>query len=72
MLENVFSRGYEIEEKIRKGLKSDRKYTMILNFAQKPDEEEYYQLAKVSLGVLLFIGFIGFLVYLAFHYLLGR
>ncbi|MCD6503522.1 MAG: protein translocase SEC61 complex subunit gamma [Thermoplasmata archaeon] len=45
---------------------------MILNFAQKPDEEEYYQLAKVSLGVLLFVGFLGFLVYLAFHYLLGK
>jgi len=72
MLESVFSKGYEIEEKIKKSLKSDRKYTMILNFAQKPDEEEYYQLAKVSLAVLFLIGFIGFLIYLAFHYLLGR
>jgi len=72
MLDQVFSKGYEVEEKLKRVLKSDRKYTMILNFAQKPDEEEYYQLAKVSLGVLLFVGFLGFLVYLAFHYLLGK
>ena len=71
-LDKIINRGYEIQERVSKSLKSNRRYSQVLHFAQKPEEDEFAQLAKVSLTALLFVGFLGFLIYIVFYYLIGR
>ncbi|HHC19101.1 MAG TPA: protein translocase SEC61 complex subunit gamma [Euryarchaeota archaeon] len=71
-LEKLINKGYEIQEKVSKSLKTNRRYSQVLHFAQKPEEEEFAQLSKVSIAALLFVGFLGFLIYIAFYYLMGR
>ncbi len=48
---------YNIESKVRE-------YIKLLKMTRKPDREEFITTTKVALGVMVVIGFIGFIVFL--------
>jgi len=41
-----------------------REYIRVLRYARKPSRDEFYMVSKIAAAGILFIGFIGFIVYL--------
>ncbi|RLG20873.1 protein translocase SEC61 complex subunit gamma [Methanosarcinales archaeon] len=43
-----------------------REYIRVLRYARKPSKDEFYMVSKIAAAGILFIGLIGFVVYLLF------
>jgi|Deesub1362A_J573_1020465.scaffolds.fasta_scaffold00052_67 protein transport protein SEC61 subunit gamma-like protein len=41
-----------------------REYIRVLRYARKPSKDEFYMVSKIAAAGILFIGLIGFVVYL--------
>ncbi len=63
-------KAYAIEDRIAEWFsrKFSGKYLRVLLYAQKPDSEELSHLTRVSLLGLVFVGAVGFFMYLLFYY----
>ncbi len=48
-----------------------KEYKRVISIARKPSKEEFISILKISLTGILIMGFIGFLVQLFYHYVLG-
>ncbi len=48
-----------------------KEYKRVISIARKPSKEEFINILKISLTGILIMGFIGFLVQLFYHYVLG-
>lgn len=47
-----------------------RKYLRVLKLARRPTKDEFFKISAVAAAGIAVIGVLGFIIYLAFHYLL--
>ncbi len=67
---DIVEKSWEIQNKIENKYRSfgRGKYSRILKMARKPRRDEYVKILEISGAGLLFIGFLGFAIYLIFKY----
>ena len=53
--------------KLREKLKQ---YKRVLTIARKPDKEEFFTSAKITSGGIIFLGLIGFIIFLIYYFIL--
>ena len=67
---DIIDKAWEIQHKVENRYRSIGRgqYSRILKMARKPGRDEYIKIMEISAAGLLFIGFLGFAIYLLFKY----
>ncbi len=67
---DIVEKAWDLQHRIENRYRSFGKgqYSRILKMARKPGREEYVKIMEISGAGLLFIGFLGFTIYLLFKY----